>query len=84
MTIFKYPIEVCDRQTVSIRGPAVILSVQFQAGRLCLWALVDENSTMVEKTIQIYGTGFPDVEIHSKHLGTVQEGRLVWHVFSRT
>ena len=84
--IFKYPIQVTDTQKVKMPALAEILTAQFQEGYgLCLWALVDPEMDVEEKTIVIYGTGH-STDLHDmnyNYIGTVQErnGALVWHVF---
>lgn len=89
MVIWKYSLQITDRQTVTMPVGAEILSVQEQAGGLQLWAIVEPDEERREKrTIEIVGTGNPmkcviaeDLVRH--HLATVQTsgGLLVWHVF---
>lgn len=83
---FKYQIKVTDTQKVNMPALAKILTVQFQEERgLYLWAIVDPEMDITERTIVIYGTGHPtDLhEVNYDYIGTVQErdGTLVWHVF---
>jgi hypothetical protein len=46
---------------------------------LCIWALVDPEAPTAARTICIYGTGHPCGE--EAHIGTVEIGPFVWHVF---
>ena len=82
-TILKYPLQVTDRQTVALPRGAKVLSVQDQRGILCLWALVATDAEIVNVDIRIHGTGheLPDDASAYAHLGTVQQGQYVWHVF---
>lgn len=84
-SIFKYILEVTDRQTVTIRGLIGLLSVDEQKGRIVLYARVDRDSkaTMYRK-ILIVGTGHQRDDLDgSKFLGTVKlsGGTLMFHVF---
>lgn len=83
-TIFKYPLGIADHQLISMPLGAVPLSVQVQAGQLCLWALVPKDS-VARRGISIFicGTGHPVPNEAGKFLGTVQfqGGALILHVF---
>lgn len=84
-TIWKFGLDLKDEQMIEMPAGAIILSVQYQHGSLCLWALVDPTQTTVGRAIRIVGTGHPadDVNAHD-YIGTVQAhgGNFVWHVFS--
>jgi len=88
MVIWKFPLAVCDLQTVEMPIGAQILSVHDQAGGLQMWAIVNPDADRQLRTIEIAGTGnpIPDVLItghRRRHIATVQTrgGSLVWHVF---
>ena len=61
---------------------ANILHVGVQAGMICLWARIDTAKPLprMPKTFYIRGTGHP-LEEDLLHVGTVQMGAFVWHVF---
>lgn len=84
-TIYKYPLKIQDKQTVSIPMGAQILSVQVQDEVVCLWALVDPELPKKEFEFQMLGTGHDASHINANylHIGTVQldDGNLVFHVF---
>lgn len=88
LTIYKYPLQIADVQTVMVPEDAEPLSVQLQGDVLCLWMLVDPEAAALPRTIHIRGTGHP-IEGVGEHgligdyVGTVQMagGLLVWHVF---
>lgn len=82
-TLYKYPLEVTDEQTIELPKGAEILCVQVQKEAPCIWAKVDPTPSIIEQVaIKTYGTGelFPDGE---EYIGTYQlyEGDLVYHVF---
>lgn len=84
-TIFKYPIEVTDKQTVKLPVDSLVISVLNQNGQLVIYALVDtEEKEVEEKTIRIFGTGHPvDVEeFDYNFLGSVMMDEFVWHIFA--
>lgn len=85
MTIWKFPLEITDRQTVSMPGGAQILTVQTQNGTPCLWALVDEGESEKEdRSIYTQATGGPFVDDPGDliYIGTYQLPTLVFHVFT--
>ena len=66
-------------------GGAEILTVQMQNDAPQIWAIVDDESHLQQRTILIVGTGqeMPkDINI-TDYLGTFQmeHGRLIFHVF---
>lgn len=85
LTIHKYPLrESTAVQSVAMPVAAEILSCQVQRGTICLWATVydDPGQPMYWRKFIIRGTGYPlDGLIGPQHVGTVQMGDLVWHVF---
>lgn len=83
-TIFKYPLELTDRQEVNMPFDAKILTVQVQYGVPCIWAIVDtEIKHFHSRVFDIVGTGNPMRDCNHKYLGTIQlhDGALVFHVF---
>ena len=82
--IYKYKLDVCDKQKVVLPIEAQILKAGMQGSCLYIWALVDpdEKSTM-ERTICIFGTGH---EVAGNvddlvHIETIFVGDLVFHIF---
>lgn len=80
MKIFKYPLKLTDEQSIEIPRNHKILSVQIQMGVLCLWAAVEPEGDTVFRTFLIVGTGCDMPE--EGYIATVQDGTLVWHIFS--
>ncbi len=65
-------------------------SYDWEPKGLYLWATVNTNSEEVERQILVVGTGWDltklykqmkDEKVFGEHLGTVQDGDYVWHVF---
>lgn len=86
-TIWKFPLEIKEEQTIEMPGGSKILCVQTQKvsgfihgseprgpeDKLFLWAVVDPKAALVPFEIHIYGTGKPCLGIYrKKYLGTVQ------------
>lgn len=70
-----------DLVTVPLPDGAVILDVQMQRAKLCLWARVNPNCEVVPRTFAIYGTGRPMFDVEQEHVATIQDGAFVWHIF---
>jgi len=86
LRIYKFPIEITDIQTLSIKGYNRCLSVIEQNDKLVIYAYVDidnENEKQVE--IAVIGTGNSitgEIMFNWTFLGTVQTKiGFVWHVY---
>lgn len=84
--IYKYVLNLTTFQTVEIPRNATFISCQLQNDNITLWYLVTVENKPDTKTIMIYGTGNIIHENTSllDHLGTIQQGGFVWHVFEKT
>lgn len=85
-TIYKYNLEITDKQVVPMPFNSEIISVKNQSGNLCLWAIVEtENEVKPTYEIEIFGTGFPmHKDTFREFIDTcVMPDGLVWHVFKR-
>ena len=81
--IWKYKLELTDRQTIVVPIDWKVLDVQIQAG-LCMWVLVDlGSSAQVPVEIAVIGTGNHWNADGWIYAGTVQQMPFVWHVFYR-
>ena len=85
MKIFKYELDITDKQHRSMPLGARVLSVQMQHNKIMVWAVVDPDAVYVPRTFHMYGTGHdvPDDYEKYKYLATVQNasGDFVLHVF---
>ncbi len=81
--IFKYVLDITDRQTVLLPKYSKILTVQMQNGEACIWVLCDLNQPYMSRIIKCYGTGNTIPDSLDLYLGTIQSngGGLVWHFF---
>lgn len=84
-TIYKYELDLADRQSLSLPQGFEILSIQVQHGVPCLWARVDSNEFVTAAIrIHCYGTGHDlPSETELKFIDTIQmaEGKLIFHFF---
>lgn len=87
MTIHKYVFEPAENLEIEMPGNAHVFNVGCQRGKLCLWAMVDTTKPMRRRRFLVYGTGHEVdsglslFDTASEHIGTVQQGPFVWHVF---
>lgn len=81
-TIYKYPLEIVDRQIVRMPTGAAIRAVMVQDGVTCLWAEVDPKAALEDRTFHIVGTGHAVPAVpYLRHVDSVIDGRFVWHVY---
>lgn len=87
-TIYKYPLQLCELQSVEMIEGAQILCLQIQNQNPCIWAYVDSEIKNTKDRIFItHGTGGPmGNESLDNYIGTYQinGGSLVFHVFEKT
>lgn len=83
MRIWKFELDVTDRQLVWMPIGAKVLDVQMQHDQCCLWALCDEHAQKEARYFNIYGTGNPMPDEPGEYIATFQMvgGQLVFHVF---
>lgn len=81
MKIFKYELQLEDEQLVPMPKGSLLLSVQDQRGKLCLWVLVNENNPQVNRMVFVIGTGNPIKGNPGQYVASAQQGPYVWHVF---
>lgn len=88
--IWKYPLEITDRQHITLPAGMQCLSVLVARPyedtpnfkRLFLYAFVDPDQPTITITIRIIGTGDSiDAAPAGEFLGTVVMPPHVWHVF---
>lgn len=82
-TIWKFKLEITDKQTLTVPSYFMPLHVGFQGNELFVWAMVDTESLKKEKSFFIYGTGHSLPEKAGLHIGTTfsPNGIFVWHIF---
>jgi len=84
--IFKYPLEVTNRQIIQMPKGADILCIQVQKGLPCLWVNVNDKHELQDYIIETFGTGHNVNFGVRKYIGTYQlnGGSFVGHVFKAT
>lgn len=84
--IWKFPLPVLHDFSLLMPRDARLLTVQAQADRPCLWALVDPAAPVEPRQFRMWGTGHERAEEPGAYLGTFQldGGALVFHVFEVT
>jgi hypothetical protein len=85
-TIWKYELTGKDINRYSIPENYKFLSVERQHGRPVVYFLVDPDSSHLDVTFTVIGTGFDleeDFVYENKYLGTfmTEDEHWVWHVF---
>lgn len=86
-SVYKYPLETTDFQTVEMPKDAEILCIQTQQETPNIWALVDLDNVYKEQEkryFEIYGTGHKIKDLtNRKYIGSYQlkGGFLVFHCF---
>lgn len=79
-SIWKYEIPVRDKPcTHEMPANTTIVHVAGQWERPTLWAIVDTEAELVERTFVITGTGHPADD--GKYVGSALCGPYVWHVW---
>ena len=83
-TIWKFPIAVRDKVTMTMPEGAEIIHVAMQGEQPTMWAIVDPSAMQISRHFYIFGTG-NQIQSPSKHVGTffMLDGTLVWHVFEK-
>jgi hypothetical protein len=89
--IYKYRLDVIEKQVLKLPRGAQLLCVKNQREQLCVWAVVDTIAVGLpaeyeEHTFLLYGTGYAHEELPPsgyQYLGTIQmqAGVLVFHIF---
>lgn len=82
--IWKFELRIDDALTLTMPQGSRLLSVQVQAGKPCLWAMVDPSRPRVSRRLAIRGTGHScDSLTHELvgFVGTFQLGAFVGHLF---
>jgi len=81
-SIWKFSLNVCGSQSISMPKGAKILTVQQQFDSPVLWAIVDpDQGDFEQREIRIYGTGSHYESIPGEYICTFQQNGFVWHVF---
>ena len=86
-TIWKYPVPISETFTLSIPEGAIFVAFQLQGNELgvppdpYLWVEVNSEAPKREFRFFIVGTGHEIPSTAKHHLGTIQAGPFVWHLY---
>lgn len=79
--IFKYQVPLQDSVSVPMPEGARILSAAgTESDTLMVWAIVDTDAPLEDRTLLIRGTGHPLGTV-GDFIATIQDGTFVWHLF---
>ena len=81
--IWKYPIEIIDKQLIRMPKGATLLHVGLDPNDIpCIWALINPDAPLVDRNIFIHGSGHTVIRFdEGSYVGTFVQGYFVWHVF---
>ena len=79
--IYKYTLNIIDKQKIKMPYGSMILHVDMQNENLCLWAEVDTEAPQEEETFYVRGTGQPIPDDDAYYVGSAVGSVLVWHVY---
>lgn len=82
-TIWKFPLQAIDLQSIRIPQESEFLAVQVQNGDPCLWVRCDSEAKLIEQNIAIHGTGHEIPASTGDYIDTYQlsGSALIFHVF---
>lgn len=80
-TIWKHTLAVTDA-TITIPMPENSVPIRFamQNGVPCMWALVETESKIVQRTFRVHGTGH-EIAVDADYCGSCDDPPFVWHLF---
>jgi len=84
LQVWKYSLDVTDRQDIEMPAGAIPLHVGVQRGVVCVWCEVDPTMPKVPTQVRIVGTGHAfEKDRQEKHVGTFEldNGSLIFHVY---
>ncbi len=82
-TVHKFTLKTEDFQLIEMSRGARILCVEVQFGRVCIWAEVDTELSLLDRKIHTVSTGGPMPVVPLRYIGTYQlsGGSLIYHVY---
>jgi hypothetical protein len=87
LTIYKYKLNQGRVNQIQMPMDASVISVGLDPMEdICIWALVETDNDMDERTFFVAGTGWDITEdllefTEISSLGTVRQGPFMWHIF---
>lgn len=83
MQVWKYPLLVQEEQVIWMPEGAKVILLAMQGAVPTLWAMLDPEKVAVPRRIVLHGTGHEFDATGLEHLGSVVDGRFVWHYFEK-
>jgi len=84
MEVWKHRLKVVEEQTIMLPKGAKFISLMMQDMAPTIWSLVDPFEALVEPhVVHCIGTGQSFDGTGMTHLGSVVDGRYVWHFFEK-
>jgi hypothetical protein len=81
-TIYKYPVQITDRQQVSMPSGALIVHfANDPGGQPSIWAEVETTNPVVSHDLWIVGTGHPIPDAALIHVASMVCQCFVWHLY---
>lgn len=80
--ILKYKIPHGRLVEIETTAYAPIVHVGEQEGVVCIWVEVNDKIEVAQRSFAVFGTGH-EIPEEFIHIGTVQEGTRVSHVYER-
>lgn len=86
MVVYKYTLAKPSDEglcVVALPEHALVRSAHEQRGAICIWAEVDPNAKLVERTFHIVPTGYPLPDKIGRFIDTVHfdESTYVFHIY---
>ena len=83
-TVYEYEINPSyESQTINVPIASVIVNVDMKGDQICLWIEVDTLMDKYDREFKVFETNsnMDKLDHSSKHVGTVLDGLMSWHVY---
>lgn len=82
-TIFKYPLDFTDYQTIEIPMNGVIVDIEYQEDDIFAWVMFNHDiiNHKEQRSISICGTGHPVNPMTPDYIKSLHKDGFVWHFF---
>jgi hypothetical protein len=80
-TVWKYQVPIGHQVTLEIPFGGIVVHTESQDDVICLWVEVESSNPKAHRSFKVFGTGHEIQMPYAIHVGTVQQGPFVWHVY---
>ena len=77
-TIYKYNLAPLQTTVLNMPQGSNVVAFDIQGDSFCIWAIVNTDNPIVERTFTIVGTGW-ELKGNECYIGMVQQNGFVWH-----